>query len=143
MRGQLQKQIVGSNLENRIRILGPILQKELPDWYRSANVVVLPSFTEGVPNVLLEATACGTPFVASRVGGIPEITHLGVNLLVPPGNSQALADAIRQFLTPACSGPVSAVAPMRSHAQAASELAHVFEKVLQTPRRVATLATAP
>jgi glycosyltransferase involved in cell wall biosynthesis len=59
-------------------------------------LLVLPSRSEGVPNVLLEATACGTPFIASRVGGIPEIAP--ADALVEPGNPAALADGIVRFL---------------------------------------------
>jgi glycosyltransferase involved in cell wall biosynthesis len=44
-------------------------------------VTVLPSLSEGVPNVLMESIACGTPFVASRVGGIPEIATTGLDTL--------------------------------------------------------------
>ena len=57
---------------------------------------MLPSLSEGVPNVLLESIACGTPFVASRVGGVPEIATDGIDRLVPPGDAAALADAIQE-----------------------------------------------
>ena len=56
-----------------ITFVGPKLHDELPDWYRAADLTVLPSRSEGLPNVLRESLACGTPFVASNVGGIPEI----------------------------------------------------------------------
>lgn len=85
-------------LADRVRFLGAIPQVELPRWYRAADVFVLPSHSEGVPNVLLEASACGTPWVASRVGGIPEIAHLGVSRLVPPNAPTELAAAIREAL---------------------------------------------
>jgi peptidoglycan/xylan/chitin deacetylase (PgdA/CDA1 family) len=58
----------------------------------------LPSWSEGLPNTLRESLACGTPFVASRVGGIAEIAHEPANRLVPPGDPAALADAIEQAL---------------------------------------------
>ncbi|HUR54054.1 MAG TPA: glycosyltransferase, partial [Gemmataceae bacterium] len=82
----------------KVWFAGPMPQAELPRWYRAADVFVLPSHSEGVPNVLLEASACGTPWVASRVGGIPEIAHLGVSRLVPPDSPPELAAAIAGVL---------------------------------------------
>jgi glycosyltransferase involved in cell wall biosynthesis len=72
--------------------------EELPAYYQAADLFVLPSRSEGVPNVLLEASACGTPWIASNVGGIPEIAHLGASRLVPPGDVAALRQAIREML---------------------------------------------
>lgn len=75
---------------------------EIPWWMNASDVLCLPSLNEGLPNVALEALACGIPVVASRVGGVPEIVQDGVNgLLVPPGDSHALADALRAALTKA------------------------------------------
>ncbi len=96
--GSLQSQIDRLGLDERIKLLGPRPQLELPDWYRAADVFVLPSHSEGVPNVLLEAMACGLPCVASRVGGVPEISDRGDIQMVPPADPAALADAIRAVL---------------------------------------------
>ena len=85
-------------LAARVQFVGGIPQTELPRWYRAADVFVLPSHSEGVPNVLLEAFACGTPWVASRIGGIPEIAHLGVSRMVAPSTPSELAVAIRETL---------------------------------------------
>ena len=71
----------------------------LPDWYRAANLTVLPSWSEGIPNVLLESMAARVPFVASNVGGIPEIATAGIDRLVPPGDAAAWADAIAKQLS--------------------------------------------
>src|SRR5207247_9071660 len=83
---------------------GPLPHAELPDWYRAANLTVLPSRSEGMPNVLRESLACGTPFVASRVGGIVEIAEACSGHLVPPDDPGALAEAIGRTLA-APAGP--------------------------------------
>jgi glycosyltransferase involved in cell wall biosynthesis len=83
---------------------------ELADWYRAADVIALPSDSEGIPNVLREATACGRPWVATRVGGIPEIADPAVDRLVPPRDPAALADAIAATLA---SPPSPADSPTR------------------------------
>jgi glycosyltransferase involved in cell wall biosynthesis len=66
---------------------------------RRAATLVLPSFAEGVPVVLMEAMAAGRPVVATRVGGVAELVEDGVSgLLVPPGDDRALAAAILRAL---------------------------------------------
>ncbi len=125
----LRREAARLGLGERFRWLGGKPHHELPDWFRAANVFVLPSRSEGVPNVLLEAAACGTPFVASRVGGIPELTQIGPHHLVEPGNARALADALEEQLF---TSSVSAIAGPRwhSHEEAAQQLVSLFEQVL-------------
>lgn len=66
------------------------------DLYRRAHVFVHVSLTEGLPQVLVEALACGTPIVATDVGGVRgALADGGAGLLVPPGDLRALVDAIR------------------------------------------------
>jgi glycosyltransferase involved in cell wall biosynthesis len=84
-----------------ITFYGSKPQETLPDWYRAADVFALPSDSEGVPNVLLEASACGLPYVASHVGGIHEIADRGHGTLVPVGDVTALAAALEQVLNTA------------------------------------------
>ena len=64
----------------------------------AADLVTLPSYMEGCPNVVLEALACGRPVVASNVGGIPEILSDECGRLVPPRDSGALAQALASVL---------------------------------------------
>jgi len=74
-------------------------RKDSADLMAAADLVVLPSVAEAFGLVLTEALYLGTPVVATRVGGIPEIVDDGADgLLVPPGNSAALADAIVELL---------------------------------------------
>src|SRR6202043_67277 len=93
---RLRELVARQHLAERVHFAGPRPHAELPDWYRACDVVALPSFSEGIPNVLREASACGRPFVASRVGGIPEMADPSSSLLVEPGSVEGLADALRR-----------------------------------------------
>ncbi|MDB5322681.1 MAG: family glycosyltransferase [Phycisphaerales bacterium] len=96
MKRAIERQIRERSLEDRVKLLGPRPLEELPAWYRKANLLVLPSRSEGVPNVVLEALACRTPVVATRVGGVSEI--IGNDGLVAAGDAAALATAIEAAL---------------------------------------------
>jgi glycosyltransferase involved in cell wall biosynthesis len=73
--------------------------EEIPLWLSAADCFVLPSLSEGLPTVLPEAMMCGTPVVATAVGGTPEIiTHRENGLLVQPKDPEALAQAIAEIL---------------------------------------------
>jgi glycosyltransferase involved in cell wall biosynthesis len=79
-------------LEKYIEIHKEIKYKETVSFYSSANIFILPSYTEGLPMTLLEAMASGLPVVSTKVGAIPEIIEDGINgFLVNPGNVSDLA----------------------------------------------------
>jgi glycosyltransferase involved in cell wall biosynthesis len=66
---------------------------------RMASIVVLPSYREGFPKVLIEAAACGRPVITTDVPGCRDaIYHGKTGMLVPPKNSNALADAIKNLV---------------------------------------------
>ncbi len=81
-----------------VALPGAVDHAGLVHWYRAADLLCLPSHNEGVPNVVLEAMACGTPVVATRVGGIPEVVPEAVGVLVPPHDRAALAQALLDAL---------------------------------------------
>jgi glycosyltransferase involved in cell wall biosynthesis len=82
------------------RRVGARPHREIPLWMNASDVLCLPSLHEGLPNVVLEALACGIPVVASRVGGVPEIVRDGINgLLVPPNDPGALRQALHHALS--------------------------------------------
>ncbi|MCB1774658.1 MAG: glycosyltransferase family 4 protein [Gammaproteobacteria bacterium] len=86
-------------LEDRVRFLGRLSQAELVDYYCAADAFVLSSSREGIANVIMESMACGTPVVATAVGGAPEvITVPEAGLLVDRRTPEAIADAIGRLL---------------------------------------------
>jgi glycosyltransferase involved in cell wall biosynthesis len=92
-RAQLEKQVQSHNLGERIRFVG--FRRDLQDIFQAMDMLILPSHSEGLPNVVLEAFSFGKAVVATSVGGVPELVEDGQNgILVPPGNPQSLAEAI-------------------------------------------------
>lgn len=95
-RAALETLAHSSGVADRVQFAGARPQVELPRWYSAADALVLCSSREGWPNVLLESMACGTPVVASSVGGTAEIIAAAeAGLLLPERTPDALADAIR------------------------------------------------
>lgn len=86
----------------RERVLLPGFSSELDSLLPGADVVALSSYTEGLPNILLEGSAAARPIVATAVGGCPEVVADGeTGLLVPPGDPSALAQALRSLVADA------------------------------------------
>jgi glycosyltransferase involved in cell wall biosynthesis len=78
---------------------GYVPHEKLPLWINASDIFVLPSYQEGLPNVVLEAMACRKPVIATRVGGIPEIVSDGVTgILVEPLIVDQLAQAMETLL---------------------------------------------
>jgi teichuronic acid biosynthesis glycosyltransferase TuaC len=95
-------------------------------WMTAADLVTLPSYMEGCPNVVLEALACGRPVVATQVGGIPEILNDACGELVPPRDSAALAQALSSVLDRNWDAKAVSAHGSRSWDTVADELLEVF-----------------
>ena len=99
MRGALLQLARDLQIEAHVTFAGAIAQAELKHWYSAADVFVLASSREGWANVLLESMACGTPVVATRIWGTPEVvTDERVGLLVDHRNAEAIAAAVSRLL---------------------------------------------
>lgn len=85
-------------LDQRVRLIGHVPHDRLAAWFNACDVVCLPSYNEGLPNVLLEAMACGVPCVATRVGGIPEAVTPRSGELVEVRDGDGLAAALARVL---------------------------------------------
>jgi len=100
-RGELEQsfrdEVRALGCEDVVRFLG--FRRDVHDLMAAADLFVLPSVAEAFGLVLAEALYLGTPVVATRVGGIPEVVRDGLDgILVPPGDSDALAEAIAGLL---------------------------------------------
>jgi glycosyltransferase involved in cell wall biosynthesis len=97
LRNTLQAWVAKENLASRVHFAGR--RNDVPSLLRAADLFVLPSLWEGLPNVVLEAMAAGTPIVASRVEGISDLlVDDRTGLIVPPNSAGDLAEAIDRLL---------------------------------------------
>lgn len=97
---ELRRLVHAHRMEDNVDFIGSADQRRLALWYSAADVCAVPSLTESFGLVALEAMACGTPVVATRVGGLQTVVENGESgLLVPAGDYQALAEAIAEVLS--------------------------------------------
>lgn len=99
-------------------------------WMGAADLVTLPSYMEGCPNVVLEALASGRPVVATNVGGIPEILGEECGRLVPPRDAAALAIALASVLDTTWDAQAIAARGSRSWEDVATELMEIFQALV-------------
>jgi len=122
--------------EHRYKFLGRVPYAEMPDLYRSADAVVLPSFTESCPLVALEAMACGTPIIAADSGGVPEVVRDGeTGWLFPPGDANALAARIEAVLSDP-SGAERVTAQARAWVEANARIDRMADSTFRFYERV-------
>lgn len=99
MREQIEDLIARAGLRGSVRITGWLGEAEVLREIVSARALVLPSFAEGLPVVIMEALAVGRPVISTRIAGIPELVRPGVNgWLVTAGNVEQLQQAMREAL---------------------------------------------
>lgn len=86
LKEEVNSYLDNNNLHNKVKLLGWVSHEDLPDILNDSKLLVLPSYSEGLPNVMLEAMACGTPVLATPVGSIPDILHDGKNGFIMENN---------------------------------------------------------
>jgi glycosyltransferase involved in cell wall biosynthesis len=115
-----------NGLTDRVHFLGSVAKDQMHLWMGAADVLVLPSYSEGRPNVVLEAMATGTPVVATSVNGTTElISDAEDGLLFKPGDVAGLADCLRRLLDqPDLAAKLSISGPEKIRRRGLSWLAH-------------------
>jgi D-inositol-3-phosphate glycosyltransferase len=137
---ELRRMVAEHGIVENVNFVGSLDQSELARYYAAADVCAVPSLTESFGLVALEAMACGTPVVATRVGGLQTVVTPDSGVLVPPNDSSALAEAIARLLDdPALRLRLAAGARARAQAFTWSRVADGVERVydeLLPPARV-------
>ncbi len=121
-------------LEHRITLIGACSSQKVAQWLAAANVLALPSYNEGYPNVVIEALSCGRPVIATNVGGILELVNEESGILVAPRDSRALADAIEKSMERRWDEHSISEQFRRGWDKAADELLQTCELALQQRR---------
>jgi len=95
----LRQQAHHLGLDDRVEFLGWVSRQDAAEVFQSGDIFVLATYSEGLPNALLEAMACGLPVVTTPVDGIPSVVDDGENgFLIPPGDVDALTEALDKLL---------------------------------------------
>ena len=126
----IESAIQASNASGYIHALPACAFDDVAVWMAAADLVTLPSYMEGCPNVVLEALACGRPVVATKVGGIPEIMSDECGRLVPPREPVVLAQAFASVLDTAWDAAAISARGSRSWSTVAAELLEIFESLV-------------
>lgn len=95
---ELRVRAKSAGLAGRVRFVGRCEPPEVARWLAAADVLCLPSQSEGCPNAVIEALRCGRPVVASNVGGVPELVDDSCGRLTPVGDAAGVAEALLDVL---------------------------------------------
>lgn len=99
LRKSLEKRVEELKIADSVKFTGPVNHEDVPLWISASDMLVLPSLSEGRPNVVLEALSCEVPVVATDVGGIPELMIEGeTGYLTPAKNPEKLSEKINRLL---------------------------------------------
>jgi D-inositol-3-phosphate glycosyltransferase len=137
---RLQDMVEELNIENFVIFLGKQDQQMLPYYYSAAEVVVMPSHYESFGMVALEAMACGTPVIASQVGGLAFLVRDGETGFVVPGNDiQSLANRLMELikdkeLRNKLGNKSTEYAQMYAWETISTKMIEVYNQILQKPK---------
>ncbi len=100
LENKIKEDIHNKGLNNNVKFIDWVSQEQIPGYYNQLRILVLPSYTEGLPNVIIEGMACGTMILANRVGSIPDIIADGETGFIMNDNSpETIVNAIDRVIS--------------------------------------------
>ncbi len=131
LRDEIEKNINDESLSSKVKLRGWIPHDEIPGYLNELRLLVLPSYTEGLPNVMLEAMACGTPVLATPVGAISDVIKDGETGFIMENNSP---ESIAKNIIRALKHPN--LEQMAQNARALVEREFTFKKAVERYREI-------
>ncbi len=131
LRGKVEEHLDKTNLNRKVNFVGWIPHNELPKHLNDLKLLVLPSYTEGLPNIMLEAMACGTSVLATAVGAIPDVIKDGETGFIMEDNSP---DCIARNVIRALSHPN--LEQIAENARALVEMEYNFEAAVEQYKNI-------
>ena len=131
LRDEIERYFKEHNLKGNIKMEGWIKHDDLPRYFNKLRLIVLPSYTEGLPNIMLEAMACGTPVLATPVGAIPDFIKDSVTGFIMENNSP---ECIAKNVVRALNHPN--LEKIADNARTLVENEFTFDKAMETYRSV-------
>lgn len=131
MRDELRALISRSGLDDRVLQPGGLEPAGVAQWIAASDLLTLPSWSEGYPNVVVEALACGRPVVATDVGGTREIVRADNGILIAPRDVGSLTQGLQEALQRHWDHAAIAASMRRSWDDVAAETLEVCRHVLK------------
>ena len=131
----LKEEILRLQLSSQVTMLGAVEAARLVLFYQVANALVLTSEFEGLPLVVLEALACGTPIVSTHCGETPKFLNSNSGVISPDRTPESIARSIQQILSNPEQYPSSACSDVAAPYSARSVVSTVYESMLQRWKR--------
>lgn len=135
MKDALIEMVRSTGLAGRVHLPGGQPPEVVAEWINAANLLTLPSWSEGYPNVVVEAVACGRPVVATDVGGVKEILNASNGVMVPARDANALARAFEDVLNRPWDQAAIAAQIRRTWDDVAADTLAVCEAVVAARKR--------
>ena len=131
----LKEEILRLQLSSQVTMLGAVEAARLVIFYQVANALVLTSEFEGLPLVVLEALACGTPIVSTHCGETPKFLNSNSGVISPDRTPESIARSLQQILSNPEQYPSSACSDVAAPYSARSVVSTVYESMLQRWKR--------
>ena len=131
LQGEIEVYLGNRGLNRKVKLLGWIPHDELSNYLNDLKLLVLPSYTEGLPNIILEAMACGTTVLATAVGAIPDVIKDGKTGFIMENNSpECIAKNIIRALN------YHSLDQITKNARALVETQFTYEKAVERYRKI-------